>query len=104
LRPHLGGGADDQQVLDGLRKDAGPRPHQLHRTDGLLLLAIADRHIVPAKGGVVRALTRKATLQAEALQDIGLLQVAGSSRSGMYYRMRREVCVRMRSHVKFRQG
>ena len=43
----LGGGTEDQQVLDSCHEDAGAGLHQPHCADGLLLPSIFQRHIVP---------------------------------------------------------
>ena len=40
-------GADDQQVIDRLRKHPWPWPHQLDSGNCLLLLCVAHWHIVP---------------------------------------------------------
>ena len=44
---HLCRRAKDQQVLDGLHKHAGPRPHQAHSHNRLLLPTVLDRHVLP---------------------------------------------------------
>ncbi len=66
--PHLGGGAEHDDVLQRLEEDAGPGLGQTHGADGLLLTTVLDRHVAaaPSTRAIGRQQAHLATRQQRA--------------------------------------